>query len=82
MASRASKFDSKKAVPGARDTTRLRKSFRPDSRGELGSARNTRGLTFADLNFSRFISLRLMFEREREREEEREKRREEGNKIK
>lgn len=35
MASRASKFDSKEAVPRAKDTTRLRKFFWSDSRGEL-----------------------------------------------
>lgn len=44
MASRVSKFDSKEAVPGAQDTTRLRKFFRTDSRGELrlGPARTIR----------------------------------------
>lgn len=59
MASQASKFDSKKAVPGAQDTTRLRKSFRADSREEvwLGPTRNVRAIhrdreaasTFRDL---------------------------------
>lgn len=63
MASRVSKFDSKEAVPGAQDTTRLRKFFRTDSRGklQLGPARTVRApRSRGSLNFSRFISLRLM----------------------
>lgn len=63
MASRVSKFDSKEAVPGAQDTTRLRKFFRTDSREELqlGPARTVRTpRSRGSLNFSRFISLRLM----------------------
>jgi len=62
MASRVSKFDSKEAVPGAQDTTRLRKFFRTDSRGELqfGLVRTVPPYSRGSLNFSRFISLRLM----------------------
>jgi len=63
MASWVSKFDSKKAVPGAQDTTRLRKFFRTDSRGklQLELARTLRiPRSWSSLNFSRFISWRLM----------------------